>query len=159
VEVQSLRKPTVPVWAINQIAREHGKDVKTLVEASDELRAVQQRALGGGESDQLRAATSAEREALRTLTEHVQPLLGREAPAATLERVSSTLRAAALDPETRELLVNGRLSDELQSAGFAPSNALESGLYRTLPPGAYTVIVQGVGSTTGIAVIGVYKVN
>jgi hypothetical protein len=118
VEVQSLRKPTVPVWAINQIAREHGKDVKTLVEASDELRAVQQRALGGGESDQLRAATSAEREALRTLTEHVQPLLGREAPAATLERVSSTLRAAALDPETRELLVNGRLSDELQSAGF-----------------------------------------
>jgi hypothetical protein len=119
VDVQSLRKPTVPVWAINQIAREHGKDVKKLVEASDELRAAQQRALGGGESDQLRAATSAEREALRTLTHHAQLLLGREAPAATLERVSSTLRAAALDPETRELLVNGRLSDELQSAGFS----------------------------------------
>lgn len=117
-EVQSLRKPTVPVWAINQIAREHRKDVKALIDASDELRAAQQRALSGGESDQLRAATSAEREALRALTDHTQPLLGRDAPAATLERVSSTLRTAALDPQARELLVSGRLSDELQSAGF-----------------------------------------
>jgi hypothetical protein len=47
----------------------------------------------------------------------------------------------------------------LQSAGFAPSSVLESGLYRTLPPGAYTVIVTGVGNTTGVAVIGIYKVN
>src|SRR6187455_2041763 len=39
----------------------------------------------------------------------------------------------------------------LQSAGFAPSNPLESGLYRTLPPGAYTVIVSGVGGATGVA--------
>jgi hypothetical protein len=46
----------------------------------------------------------------------------------------------------------------LQAAGFAPSNALEAGLYRTLAPGAYTVIVQGVGGGTGVAVIGVYKV-
>jgi len=48
---------------------------------------------------------------------------------------------------------------QLQAAGFAPTNALESGLYTTLPPGAYTVIVQGVGGGTGVAVIGVYKAN
>jgi hypothetical protein len=47
----------------------------------------------------------------------------------------------------------------LQAAGFAPTNALESGIYTTLPPGAYTVIVQGVGGGTGVAVIGVYRVN
>jgi hypothetical protein len=47
----------------------------------------------------------------------------------------------------------------LQSAGFAPSNSLEAGIYTTLPPGAYTAIVQGVGGGTGVAVIGVYKVN
>jgi hypothetical protein len=47
----------------------------------------------------------------------------------------------------------------LQAAGFAPSNALESGIFITLQPGAYTAIVSGVGGGTGIAVIGVYKVN
>jgi hypothetical protein len=117
-EVQALRKPTVPVWAINQMAHEHPKDVMALIEASDELRAAQERALGGGESDQLRSAASAEREALRKLTDHAQELLGHDAPAATLERVASTLRAAPLAPETRELLTAGRLSEELQSAGF-----------------------------------------
>jgi hypothetical protein len=103
-DVQGLRKPTVPVWAINQIAREHGKDVGSLIEASDDLRAAQEQALGGGDSDQLRAAASAEREALRTLTDYAQQLLGGD--------------AAALDPQTRELLASGRLSEELQSAGF-----------------------------------------
>lgn len=117
-DVQGLRKPTVPAWAVNQIAREHGKDVGKLIEASDDLRAAQEQALGGGDSHQLRAAASAEREALRTLTDYAQQLLGGDAPAATLERVASTLRAAALDPQARELLASGRLSEELQSAGF-----------------------------------------
>jgi hypothetical protein len=48
---------------------------------------------------------------------------------------------------------------QLQAAGFAPTNPLESGLYRSLPPGAYTVIVEGVGGGTGVAVIGVYKAD
>jgi hypothetical protein len=47
----------------------------------------------------------------------------------------------------------------LQAAGFAPTSSLESGLYTTLPPGAYTVIVEGVGGGTGISVVGVYRVN
>jgi hypothetical protein len=50
-------------------------------------------------------------------------------------------------------------ASELSAAGFAPSNALEAALYVTLPPGAYTVIVEGVGGGTGVAVIGVYAVN
>jgi hypothetical protein len=50
-------------------------------------------------------------------------------------------------------------ASQLQAAGFAPTNPLEAGLYRTLQPGAYTVIVEGVGGGTGVAVIGVYKVN
>lgn len=50
-------------------------------------------------------------------------------------------------------------ASQLQMAGLAPSDPRESGLYRTLQPGAYTVIVEGVGGATGVSVIGVYKVN
>jgi hypothetical protein len=50
-------------------------------------------------------------------------------------------------------------SGQLQAAGFAPSNALEAGLLVTLPPGAYTAIVEGADGGTGVAVVGVYKVN
>jgi hypothetical protein len=49
-------------------------------------------------------------------------------------------------------------ASQLSAAGFAPSNPLEAGLYVTLPPGAYTAIVEGVGGGTGVAVIGVYAV-
>jgi hypothetical protein len=48
---------------------------------------------------------------------------------------------------------------QLLAAGFAPTNPLESALLVTLPAGAYTVIVSGVGGTTGVAVIGVYAVD
>src|SRR5258706_287699 len=37
---------------------------------------------------------------------------------------------------------------QLQAAGFAPSNALESAILITLQPGAYTAIVSGVGGGT-----------
>ena len=48
---------------------------------------------------------------------------------------------------------------QLQAAGFAPSNALESALLVTLPPGAYTAILSGAGGGTGVGIIGVYTVN
>ena len=50
-------------------------------------------------------------------------------------------------------------SSQLTAANLAPSNPLEAGILITLNPGAYTAIVEGVGGGTGIAVIGVYKVN
>jgi hypothetical protein len=50
-------------------------------------------------------------------------------------------------------------ASQLSAAGFAPSNALEAGIYTTLQPGAYTAVVEGVGGGTGVSVIGVYKVN
>ena len=75
-------------------------------------------------------------------------------PTITLVRSSDQAVLAANDDW--QIDVN---ASQLQAAGFAPANALESGLYRQLLPGAYTVIVQGVGGGTGVAVIGVYKVQ
>jgi len=47
----------------------------------------------------------------------------------------------------------------LQASGFAPSNPLESAIYTTLPPGAYTAIVSGVGNTSGVGLVEVYEVD
>ena len=47
----------------------------------------------------------------------------------------------------------------LQSAGFAPSHALESAILTSLPPGAYTAIVEGSGGGTGVGVAAVYEID
>ena len=44
----------------------------------------------------------------------------------------------------------------IQAAGFAPSNALESALRASLPPGLYTVVVSGVAGTGGVAIVEVF---
>src|SRR5204862_73499 len=49
----------------------------------------------------------------------------------------------------------GANAAQLQAAGFAPSNALESALYVTLAPGAYTAILSGAGGGTGVGIVGV----
>jgi hypothetical protein len=119
--VQALRKPTIPVWAINQLARRRPADVEALIAAGDELRAVQEAGLAGGDRDQLRAATSAERDARRKLTQQAHETLtasGQRPTPAVLERIAATVRTAALDPRGRELLAAGMLVEELESSGF-----------------------------------------
>lgn len=44
----------------------------------------------------------------------------------------------------------------IQASGFAPPNPLESAIRITLPPGAYTAIVTGVGGGTGVGIVEVY---
>jgi hypothetical protein len=121
-EVGALRKPTVPVWAVNQLARDDPTGVGALLSAGEQLRSAQEAALGGAEEgDLVRHATLAERDALRTLTQRARRLLAdadMAAGASVLERVSSTLRAAAIDPAAGELVARGRLDEELDPAGF-----------------------------------------
>jgi hypothetical protein len=49
--------------------------------------------------------------------------------------------------------------DEIIATGLQPSNTAESALIRTLTPGNYTAIVNGVNGTTGIALVEVYGLN
>lgn len=119
-EVKALRKPTVPVWVVNQLARRQPGEMKALLAAAERLRAAQEKALTG-EADELRDAAAEERSALRGLTQHATALLeaeGHGAGAATLERVASTLRAAATDPAGRDELAAGRIGEELAAGGF-----------------------------------------
>jgi len=48
---------------------------------------------------------------------------------------------------------------EIQATGLAPSNALESAILITLPPGAFTVVVSGVSGGTGVGLVEVYDVD
>lgn len=45
---------------------------------------------------------------------------------------------------------------ELQQLNLAPTNAAESALVATLPPGQYTAVVAGVGGGTGVGLVEVY---
>ena len=62
-----------------------------------------------------------------------------------------------------ELMFNDNWRDtqqlEIQNTGLAPTNNLESAMIVSLPPGAYTVVLNGMGGGMGIGVAEVYDIN
>ena len=48
---------------------------------------------------------------------------------------------------------------EIIATGLAPPNDAESAIVATLAPSNYTMIVRGVNSTTGVALVEVYRLN
>jgi hypothetical protein len=120
-QVAALSKPSVPVWAINQLARQDKNAMRALLDSAAKLRKAQERALSGGGADALRDAQSTERDAIRDLTHKAAGILdeaGRPASRTVLERIRSTLGAAALAEPTRTALKAGRLTDEVELSGF-----------------------------------------
>lgn len=114
--VRRLRKPTVPVWTVNQLAATDAARIKQLLEAVDQLRRAH-----FTDAETIRRATRNQREALHRLLERAEALLadaGLTASPQVLGRVSSTLLGAAADPETRTALLAGRVTEELQAPGF-----------------------------------------
>jgi len=121
-EVRRLSKPSVAAWTINQLSRQQKDAVTVLLEAAAKLRTAQERALqGGGSGEALRRAQAEERQAIRELTQHAKQILGRAgrpASSTVLNRVSLTLRAAAVSEAGRTALKAGRLTGEVRSSGF-----------------------------------------
>jgi len=121
-QVRTLAKPSVAAWAVNQLARRAAEDVRTLLNVGARLRNAQERSLQGERAaGELRAAQTEEREVVRKLTQRAGELLrdaGRPATGATLDRVSSTLRSAALAEPGRTLLRDGRLTGDVEVSGF-----------------------------------------
>jgi hypothetical protein len=124
-EVRSLKKPSATAWAANRLAREHPDLVRELLDAGARLRDVQQRALAGGEShSEVADAAGRERDAVRALVNAARAELGPRASAQLLDRLSQTLRAAAVDPGRAPTLRAGRLTEELRAVGFGPLEAV-----------------------------------
>jgi hypothetical protein len=120
--VAALRKPSVAAWAVNQLIRTQGRSVKDLFGAGDALRrAHEQAASGRGDAQALRTATQDERTAVDTLMGAARGLLtsdGHELSPTVIDRVAETLRAAALDPDARSQVSEGRLERELRHVGL-----------------------------------------
>ena len=115
--VRSIAKPTLPVWLVNRLARERKPKVRELVKTGERLR----EAHAGGDLSAFRDATRREREAVANLLEEARKLArdeGRRVSEAMLDRVASTLHAAAADEEARFRLAQGRLAEELEPPGF-----------------------------------------
>jgi hypothetical protein len=96
--------------------------VEALVGAGLALREAQEQAFTDEDArDAVRKATSAEREAARTLTRIAQELLeneGRPATRAVIERIGGLLRSAAITPTAGDALRAGRLTEEIAVGGF-----------------------------------------
>jgi hypothetical protein len=123
--VRALKKPTTVAWVANRLARDQPKQVDALLQAAEQLRDAQQRSLGGQAStDEVNEASVAEREAVRALLASARSAFADRATPPLLERLSQTLRAAAIDKTSRTLLQRGRLTEELKAAGFGPLEAV-----------------------------------
>jgi hypothetical protein len=119
--VKALRRPTLSAWAVNQLARARGQELEPLLAAGERLRSAHQDALAGGGAAALRAAAQAEREAVTGLVGAALDLLrqaGHPTTDTTRDRIAATLHAAAADPAAAELVRHGRLTADLDPAGF-----------------------------------------
>jgi hypothetical protein len=127
--VKGLRKPTVPAWAVDQLASRDPDGVEELLEAGAELRRAQRQALSGKNPDDLREATEARRSAVARLTSAAAAALraaGRsEGP--HVDEIAATLEAASIDPDAGERLRAGTLDRPLSAAaGFEDIVGLRS---------------------------------
>jgi hypothetical protein len=128
--VAALRRPPLSAWAVNQLAHDRGRELEGLLEAGARLRAARQAALTGGGGAELSASTRAEREAAAGLVDAAVEILrsaGHPATDATRDRIAATLHAAAGDPAAAELVRGGRLTRDLDPAGFGTVDALAAG--------------------------------
>ncbi|MEO6857951.1 MAG: hypothetical protein ABI323_05110 [Solirubrobacteraceae bacterium] len=127
-EVSSLRKPSVAAWAVNQLVRSRGREIAALFAAGDALEQAQSDLLAGrGDARSLRDAVERERDAVGELAELARGLLsaeGHQLTPATLERVSESLHAAALDEDARTQVKDGCLARELRHVGLGQSGSL-----------------------------------
>src|SRR5919204_1196899 len=118
-EVKQLRKPTLPAWVINRLARRRELDMQRLLKAGEQLAGAQATAIRAQSGDALLEARRDQQRALEGLAAGAREILadvGRGT--APLDRVLATLRAGSLTEEGRALLKSGRLTEELEPPGF-----------------------------------------
>lgn len=115
-QIKRLRKPSAPLWVVNQLARREPAGLGRFIEAVDRLKRAHQK--GTGEVGQ---ATTNQRAALAALLDRAEGLMApaslKPSPAMT-QRISNTLLGAAADRQLQRDLRQGRLAEEQAGPGF-----------------------------------------
>lgn len=120
-EVRKLRKPTLPAWTVNQLARREKMRIRGLLTAGERLRKAHEELLGGGSPEALQQGREGELRAIAELVGAAERLLeeaGHQASEVTLERVRATLHAAVVDEGIGRRVREGRLDKDEQITGF-----------------------------------------
>jgi hypothetical protein len=118
-EIKQLRKPSVPAWVVNRLARQRELDVQRLLRAGEQLAGAQAGAMRGESGDAFLQARRDEQQALEALAAGAREILAEAGRGdAALDRVLATLRAGSLTEDGRALLKSGRLTEELEPPGF-----------------------------------------
>jgi hypothetical protein len=112
--VASLTKPTVPLWAVNQLYWKDAATYKALVDASEKLRTAHRAVLGGKNAD-IRKPDEVHRAALERAIAKTSQLL-EQATGRVSEPVRETIRRTLAALPTEETA--GRLTREPPPAGF-----------------------------------------
>jgi hypothetical protein len=113
-EVAALRKPPLPVYLANRLARERARELGALLDTAERL----SRAHRSGEAETLREAHRELGERVRELVAAAPEIAGGPVTESVGQRLAETLRAAASDPAAAALLRRGVLPDEVEAAGF-----------------------------------------
>lgn len=120
---KALRRPSLSAWGTNQLAVRAADEVRRLLDSGRRLREAQLALAAGGAGRDAFAAASAEQRALvSALTERARELLGEAghpATAATVERITRNLRAAATSDDAAAALAEGRLDRDLEPQDFS----------------------------------------
>jgi hypothetical protein len=122
--VRALKKPSRAAAAINRAARGGRRDVKRLLDAADNLAEAQEQLLQSGDRKRLNDAVKRERDAVDKLMASVEEELASGGKSAAMaERARGTLHAVATDPELREELETGRVTEDREAVGLGPLGA------------------------------------
>src|SRR5213083_200641 len=111
--IARLRRPSAPLWAVNQHAR---PALERFLDAVDRLRRTQLSDPRG--AMEAMRAERVQLEALVERAEHALAEAGYSASADARRRISDTLLGAAADRHHAEALTHGRLTEELHAPGF-----------------------------------------
>ena len=130
--IAKLPKPTLAVWAINQLVRHEPREIDLLLETGKTLLDAQRASLEGDRRDELDRVRSSFDTSIAELAASAGRMLERRPTDATLARIEETLRAAAVSSEGRERLARGTLREEMRSTGWD----LLEGLAANIQPSA-----------------------
>src|SRR5882724_708218 len=115
-EIARLRRPSAPLWAVNQLSRHARPALERFLDAVDRLRRTQLSDPRG--AMEAMRAERAQLEALVERAEHALAEVGHRASAEARRRISDTLLGAAADRRHADALTHGRLTQELHAPGF-----------------------------------------